>query len=1227
MSNNAQSKITVTFEGVSQSLDQALKGIHTGLASTSTEATVVGDKLAKMSDGEAKAGKEARNLSEAIKIAADEVGLLGIESGESYIKLQSLRHGATDLTAAFGGLKAGLIGGIGLGAAFAGASFLKEAVVDSIAGEQATNQLQAALRKTPGAFHETNRAIEESSTTWAKFGVSVGVLKAAVAQGVGAGIKPETIIGQPSQIADLAKALGEDIPSALGEIERGGRGADRVISRLNLSLVDQRRAMQQLANPNFSANDRTQFLLNLVQKTSFAGQGAAGTKGAQGQIVAFDASLANLKETVGTGILPVFTDMISSFSGLIQGANQMLSAVGGLSTFLQATWKPALIGISTIFLGLKISHSALGDFIRSRLLGDVSAASGGFAEEAVQATKAGDAIAAIPPVVRTMAIFTAAEASTLKDLYLANLSRIPGALIPGMAITPQPVTVPEFVPTGAEANLAHYKGELATVPATVTTTASFAGAVLPTLAVTAVATVATIAVMDGALKPVMTALGNLTGHVTSLVEDTTAPAVNVAGHVASWVYDTPIAPSSIVAHIKSWALDTPLPDPQAVAVHVGSWIMDALPQPAAVPGHIGTWLLDQPLPDPKAVSAHIGQWVFDSLPGTVENLTGSIKHWYTSPGPSLKDLTATITHWAFGGDAKKGVTVPGTARIGSVAMKAGVIASIDGTFNVGRVVLPKSESVTVSGTGKMTSIDLPKGTTFTATGKGDVTSLTVKKGTTIQVGGAAEIDSVRVKQGLTISNVRGTVQIDNATVAPGKKLTVGNVGGTAIIDNVIPAPGKHLTISGVKGSAEIDGVTLKKGATVHVSGGSATVDTVNANAIHVSAGAISGAVGFGKDHPLPLYFQPELAPGAKWPTGPGSGGSSGGGGGGTDWTGMIESAVIFQVVGALVGAGGSAGIGKIKGLFDDSKGPKPPSSGGSSGSVDAELSLLEQDAQAAERKAAALAQTTAARRSANPAERTLKPPPPVVSGPEPARPGSVAARKPTTTTPSWAQDLNATFTDAIKHLSLAPALGLALVGAFKAPALMRTAAIGIGGMFESAFASIIALISFPIKGLQTTKGKSTSPTVAAAYAGAGLDMDILNLGKGIVSKFVEGVKDGWTFLTTTIKSLFVRLINGVIKQADDFLSHIPGTHPISPIKSGGMGVFMALPADMASGMSRVAAPVHHAVTHHTTHQQVIHKAGDTYNLTIVESRTPRETGDAVLKALSAAAQRKAKHGR
>jgi len=79
MSNNAQSKITVTFEGVSQSLDQALKSIHTGLASTGTEATVAGEKLAKVGAESGKTAHEARNLGEAVRVAADSMELLVLQ--------------------------------------------------------------------------------------------------------------------------------------------------------------------------------------------------------------------------------------------------------------------------------------------------------------------------------------------------------------------------------------------------------------------------------------------------------------------------------------------------------------------------------------------------------------------------------------------------------------------------------------------------------------------------------------------------------------------------------------------------------------------------------------------------------------------------------------------------------------------------------------------------------------------------------------------------------------------------------------------------------------------------------------------------------------------------------------------------------------------------------------------------------------------------------------------
>jgi len=47
------------------------------------------------------------------------------------------------------------------------------------------------------------------------------------------------------------------------------------------------------------------------------------------------------------------------------------------------------------------------------------------------------------------------------------------------------------------------------------------------------------------------------------------------------------------------------------------------------------------------------------------------------------------------------------------------------------------------------------------------------------------------------------------------------------------------------------------------------------------------------------------------------------------------------------------------------------------------------------------------------------------------------------------------------------------------------------------------------------------------------------------------------------------------------------------------------------------------VAHHTEH----HTTTQTNHFYITESKNPQATGDAVLKALSAAAQRKQKHGR
>jgi len=1229
VSNNAQSNVTVTFMGVSQNLDQALKSIHAGLAGTGTEATAAGEKLTKMSESEARAGKEARNMGEAVRVAADTVGLLGVESGESYIRLQSLRHGVTDFTASMGGLKAGLIGGIGLGAAFGGLSFLRSAVEDSIAGEQATNQLRAALVKVPGAFKDVNDSIDKGATTWARYGIAVGTLRAAVAQGVGAGIKPETIIGQPGKIADLAKALGEDVPTALGEIERGGRGAQRVIGRLNLSLVEQRRTMQELANPNMSANDRTQFLLNRVQQTAFAGQGTAATQGAEGKIKALDASLADLKETVGTNLLPVLTDMVSSFTGMIQGANQMLSAVGGLSTFLQATWKPALIGIATIFLGLKISHSALGDFIRSRLLGDVSSASGAFAEEAVEATKASDAIGSIPPVVTTLAKFIAVDASTAKDAYLLNLSRIPGAVIPGHNVTAQPITVAKFEATQAETDLGTYNTELANIPANVPTTVKVTTGAIPTI--------------------------NVAGNVTSWNE-AGAPPIQTTGTIVGWT-EAAAAPVNVTGNVTSFTEG--VADPVNVTGKVTTWA-EAAAVPVDTTGRITSWT-EGPA-DPVNVVGKVTGWT--EAAGTPVNVTGKVTGW-TDVAATSVNTTGKITGWT----EAAATSVSTKGKITSWSEPAATSVSTSGkvtSWDEGHI--PQ-----VWATGKVTSWN--EGTIPTVKTTGTVTSLNLGAGAKLNVSGtnATVTPTLDANSSSEMKTIRSTL------------MTEANTGG-AIPIKVRPEWVSN-AVSGLKaGIAGGVGITIAQalftGAIIQYKTGPKTADPFaspppatgghgsTATTATTSAplpvkivdpGALGGALGFPSGHkgPEALNVNVIKIPGVhiaadakiavnNFPANPIAATSPTGSTvtlpstltvhakqSGTWTTGltidsvlrmgqMIGEIAIGSMIGNMIGGllGKGLPTGGITGLLTRflPKGGK----GGSDGNGP-DVTAIAGEADQLIAQAARDAKLAAAKGKPIPGATTA------------TRPGHITYKGTEHVT-----SLQDVFNTGLQAVKLGGPLGLLIGGAFASKGLVSTATAGLTGAFEGAFASIIAMITFPIKGLQTSNkpGQKSGPAVAAAFAGAGLDLEILGLGKAIVGKFSDGVKSGWTALTQRISALFNDLINAVLGPINSLLSHIPGTHPIplagahtsssSPhggSKGTGFNLASINPAVLHPPAHVTAhhAPVvhHHATTHHTqTHQTTQH-----ITVNINEARTPRETGDAVLKALSAAAQRKAKHGR
>lgn len=121
MSNaDAHSTITITIKGVTQSLEEAAAKARAALGGMGVGAEGAGHALTGLGASEAKAGaegealaahekhaaNEARGLAAGVKIAAESVGILGIESGESVGKIFLLRDALGELREAAGGMGA-----------------------------------------------------------------------------------------------------------------------------------------------------------------------------------------------------------------------------------------------------------------------------------------------------------------------------------------------------------------------------------------------------------------------------------------------------------------------------------------------------------------------------------------------------------------------------------------------------------------------------------------------------------------------------------------------------------------------------------------------------------------------------------------------------------------------------------------------------------------------------------------------------------------------------------------------------------------------------------------------------------------------------------------------------------------------------------------------------------------------------------------------------------------
>lgn len=467
---DSQSDIIITFKGISAPLEEATAKVRAALVGTGTGATEAGRALTGLGGAEAKAGaeaehlaggerhakEEARGLAAGVKIAAESVGLLGIESGESVGKVFLLRDAMSELRAASSSWGAAALGGGLAIAGFATLDFLRESVKEGMAGEAATARLNAALAKTPELARTANEDAERGATTWAKYGVTVGALKSILAQGVGAHLSTDTILGNPRALADLAIALRTDIPSALAEITHGARGAQAVLTRLNLTPVQLRQARYVLNDPRRTQDQNAQYLLALAEKGGFAGQADAQAKSAAGSFTTLNATLSDLRETVGMTLVPALAAMAQGLTGALNSANHFLSGVGGLGAVLKTLWLP-ILGLALVaFTGLRGIVMDLAGKLVGTIAGAFGTTTQAMVEGEQEALRLGDAIKMIPPDVTTTAFFNDTAAKAEKDgVYIPDIRSIPTSW----------TTVAAFDATAARAGVAGLEQSLSAIPA------------------------------------------------------------------------------------------------------------------------------------------------------------------------------------------------------------------------------------------------------------------------------------------------------------------------------------------------------------------------------------------------------------------------------------------------------------------------------------------------------------------------------------------------------------------------------------------------------------------------------------------------------------------------------------------------------------------------------------------------------------------------------------------
>lgn len=272
-------------------------------------------------------------------------------------------------------LKSGLGQAFSLAAGAAGQAlqFLGAQMVDSVKDavnhQQVLSQTVQALKSTKDASGETASSIEALAdkfsglTDYGNDAVESGENLLLTFTGIGKQVFPQAT----QALLDMSQAMGEDTKSAaiqLGKALNDPEQGLTALTRVGVTFSDsQKKAIASMVAAGNTAGAQKIMLQELERE--FGGSAEAAGKTFGGQLQILQNKLEDVKQKIGTAVLPILSTLLSALSTVA------MPILTGFSNWFQNTAIPAFQNFWTAIAPIRDAFAQLGNVISTYLLPEI----------------------------------------------------------------------------------------------------------------------------------------------------------------------------------------------------------------------------------------------------------------------------------------------------------------------------------------------------------------------------------------------------------------------------------------------------------------------------------------------------------------------------------------------------------------------------------------------------------------------------------------------------------------------------------------------------------------------------------------------------------------------------------------------------------------------------------------------------------------------------------------